>query len=73
MQKKLTWVLFGFASLAITLYLFLYLHVHYMPRKAGDDSKLVLFFRLFAMNGTRPIREAEMRQAVETMRAAIEK
>src|SRR5580704_5715068 len=47
------------------------IHFHYIPRKAGDNSIVKLIFKMFLVNMEKPISPAEMHEAVEKMKTAV--
>jgi diadenosine tetraphosphate (Ap4A) HIT family hydrolase len=48
-----------------------HLHVHYIPRKAGDNSMLKIFLKMFTANIQKPISKTEMEEVVEKMKRAL--
>jgi diadenosine tetraphosphate (Ap4A) HIT family hydrolase len=48
-----------------------HVHFHYMPRKTGDDSVIGFFIQMVIANAKRPLAEAEMKENIEKMKAAL--
>lgn len=48
-----------------------HVHVHYLPRLAGDDSVLKFLFQMFAANAFSPIGQKEMNEKVAAMKTAM--
>lgn len=49
-----------------------HVHFHYVPRKAGDSSGLKFILKMYLANFRGPISSAEMQEAVEKMKQAME-
>ena len=49
-----------------------HVHFHYIPRRAGDDSSLKFIFKMYVANLQKPISPADMQQATEKLKAAME-
>jgi len=49
-----------------------HVHIHYIPRKAGDSSALWFVIKLFVRNAMKPISPEETRENVEKLQAAIQ-
>ena len=49
-----------------------HVHVHYVPRKEGDDSSFQFIINMYLANALPPIPASEMRETVEKLRQAIE-
>lgn len=49
-----------------------HVHVHYIPRKTGDDSSLKFLLRMFAADAQKPIAAEKMQEVVMSMREAME-
>lgn len=48
-----------------------HVHVHYIPRKAGDSSTIKFLFAFYFSNFKKPIPEHEMKEIVEKLKTAI--
>lgn len=49
-----------------------HVHFHYVSRKAGDDSTIQFFAKMYIADVKQPISEHEMRETVEKLKKAIE-
>ena len=49
-----------------------HVHVHYMPRKAGDDSVIAFLWKMLIATVRKPISLDERKRAVDRMKCAIE-
>jgi histidine triad (HIT) family protein len=50
-----------------------HVHVHYIPRRTGDDSSLGFFIKMFIANAKGPISTEEMQQATEKLKQEMQK
>lgn len=50
-----------------------HVHFHYMPRKAGDNSRLALIARICTAGLFSPLSDEKMQEAVEAMKKAIDR
>lgn len=48
-----------------------HVHVHYIPRKQGDDSHLKFIFKLYWSNLGSPLSESEMQETVYKLKEAM--
>ncbi len=49
-----------------------HVHVHYIPRKAKDDSTIKFIAKMLLANVKKPLKPVEMGEAVEKMKAAMQ-
>ncbi len=48
-----------------------HVHVHYIPRKAGENSKIAFFWKMWIADVRKPITPAERREIVEKLQVAM--
>jgi diadenosine tetraphosphate (Ap4A) HIT family hydrolase len=49
-----------------------HVHIHYIPRKTGDDSSLQFIMRMYVANMLSPVSSEQMAEIVEKMRIAMD-
>lgn len=50
-----------------------HVHFHYIPRKIGDTSILKLIFKMYLVNGQKPISPSEMQEICTKLKASMNK